>query len=168
MERFLEFSEPGASGIRRSCGCGRTRGRSSCRSCLFHAEIRKIVCTTNAMVILSPQDDQARELLLCVVNSVAGVAVHDVWIGGETPWSRRVAVWSAGVRGPLLAEGLGERSAETLVVGFQLTDPAAWRPRRGGAGRRRRRAGARGPRGRWPGRGRSRRRAASARRSGWL
>ena len=31
-------------------------------------------------------------------------------------------MWSAGVRGPLLAEGLGERSAETLVVGLQVTD----------------------------------------------
>ena len=40
--------------------------------------------TTNPMVILSPQDDQACELLLCVVNSVADVAVHDVRIGEET------------------------------------------------------------------------------------
>jgi hypothetical protein len=65
----------------------------------FDREIRTIICTTNAIVILSPENDQGCELQFCVVNSVADVAVHDVWIGAETcglgvsrcGWSERAA-----------------------------------------------------------------------------
>ncbi|MEU9155052.1 transposase [Streptomyces sp. NPDC048417] len=39
---------PGAGSIRRSCGSGRRPGRSSCPSS-SSTEIRKIVCTTNAI-----------------------------------------------------------------------------------------------------------------------
>ena len=47
--------------------------------------------TTNPMVILSPQDDQACELLLCVVNSVVDVVCS--WRSDRrgNSWSRRVA-----------------------------------------------------------------------------
>src|SRR3954466_10420770 len=44
----------------------------------------RTVANVDSIVILSLQDDQAFELLLCVVNAVAGVAVHDVRVGDET------------------------------------------------------------------------------------
>ena len=44
----------GASGTGRSSGCGRTRGSSSSRSWIRHA-IRKVMCSTNAIVIWSPR-----------------------------------------------------------------------------------------------------------------
>src|SRR4051812_49955162 len=44
----------------------------------FPPELRRIIYTTNAVVILSHQNDQACELLLCVVNGVADVSVHGI------------------------------------------------------------------------------------------
>ena len=122
MERFLEFCEVWGERYPAIVRLWENAWAEFVPFLSFDAEIRKIVCTTNAMVILSPQDDQACELLLCVVNSVADVAVHDVRIGEETRGLGVSRCGRPGGRDPLLAEGLGERIAETLVVGLQFTD----------------------------------------------
>ena len=107
----------------------------------------------DSIVILSPQDDQVCELLHCVVNSVADVAVHDVRIGEET---RGLGVSRCGR--PACAIRCSPRASAVQCGDACCRSPArgcaVWRPRRGGrADRRRRRAGARGQRGRWPGLG---------------
>ena len=50
----------------------------------YPREIWRQIWSNNPMVILSQQDDQACELLLCVVNSVVDVAVHGIRTGAET------------------------------------------------------------------------------------
>ena len=49
----------------------------------YDVEIRKIICSTNAHVILSQQSDQGCELVFCVADGVADVGVRAVPIGGE-------------------------------------------------------------------------------------
>ena len=133
----------------------------------FPPELRRIIYTTNAVVILSPQDDQACELLLCVVDSVAGVAVHDVRIGEEagglgvsrcgrracaTRCSPRLSA-SAARRRLLSVSSSRMRCVATSTRRSREASEARWR-----SGTARPVAGS----------GRSRSRAASARRSGWL
>jgi hypothetical protein len=98
------------------------------------------VAKVNSIVILSPQDDQVCELLLCVVNSVADVNVHHVRIGGgphagggpagfaprgradgdlSRLWSARCPPDDSGARGPgqLEVRGIGvDGPVETDLV----------------------------------------------------
>ena len=124
--------------------------------------------TTNPQVILSHQDDQARELLLCVVNSVADVSVHGIRTGAETGglgvsrdgWPERVT------RRSPRASARASRSRLLSVSSSRMRCVATSTRRSREASEARSRSGTAGP----PvaGRGRSRSRAASARRSGWL
>lgn len=48
-DRFAEFAQRGAAGIRRSSGCGRARGPSSCRSWSTRWRSDRVICTINAI-----------------------------------------------------------------------------------------------------------------------
>jgi putative transposase len=134
----------------------------------FPPELRRIIYTTNAVVILSQQNDQAFELLLCVVNAVADVAVQGGWIGGET---RGLGVSCCG-----RPAGATRRSprASASATRSRLLSVSSSRMRCVATSTRRSREASEA---RWrsgtvalpvTGRGRSRSRLASARRSGWL
>jgi putative transposase len=134
----------------------------------FPPELRRIIYTTNAVVILSHQDDQARELLLCVVNSVVDVSVHGIRTGAETGglgvsrdgWPERVT------RRSPRASARASRSRLLSVSSSRMRCVATSMRRSREASEARSRSGTAGPS--VAGRGRSRSRAASARRSGWL
>ena len=133
----------------------------------FPKEIWRQIWSNNPWVILSPQDDQACELLLCVVNSVAGVAVHDVRVGEET---RGLGVSRCGRRACAArcsprASASAARRRLLSVSRSRMRCMATSTRRSREASEARWRSGTARP---VAGRGRSRRRVASARRSGWL
>ncbi|WP_169812465.1 transposase [Nocardia nova] len=49
LERFCEFRGNGGRNILRSCGFGRTRGAEFVPFLAFDTEIRRVVCSTNAI-----------------------------------------------------------------------------------------------------------------------
>jgi hypothetical protein len=49
----------------------------------YDVEICKIICSTGAIVIVSQQSDQGCELVFCVVDGVADVAVRVVPVDGD-------------------------------------------------------------------------------------
>jgi hypothetical protein len=84
----------------------------------YDVEIRKIIRSTNAWVILSQRSDQGVELVFCVLDGVADVTVWTVLIGCGVCSLGVSCVCSRVGSGSLFAEGLGEGVAESFVVGL--------------------------------------------------
>ena len=133
----------------------------------FDQEIRTIICTTNAVVILSRMDDQGFELLVCGVDGVCDVAVQHVVIGGETRGFgvSRCGLWEGAVRRSPRASARAWRSRLLSVSRSRMRCVATSTRRSREASEERWRSGTSRPA---VGRGRSRSRSISARRSGWL
>jgi len=81
----------------------------------------RTVAKVDSIVIWSQQDDQACELLFCVMNGVGDVAVRTFGSATKLVGSACRVVVGGGRDSPL-AEGLGESIAEPSVVVLQLAD----------------------------------------------